>query len=355
METPTFTINLDLPYHERWNGIIHHYNNKVLITEYSQFVDQTLKEQFGVILYYPISFIMWVLSMISFYITQHNNEYLIEMNSISQKTKKYGLTFAKLYTINFGYDFLAYCTAIVCKINNKVYHLRNMDWEGDVLRKCTMNICFTKRGREIYRGTTWFGYVGLLTAMRMNDKDSYTISLNFRKVGTRYIENLYRLLAGYQPIAFVIRNNVEKYNDSYHIANSLGNISMIAPCYLVFSCRNAGYLIQRDRSAVNNYHHIKYDSNATDKNPVIVQTNHDMGVKTIDTKWADNDPLLLNTIDRKNKAIDLLQNIDNSYDDLEKLFQIMQTEPIFNRQTVYTTIMCTNTLTYVNRHYLLYE
>lgn len=98
---------------------------------------------------------------------------------------------------------------------------------------------------------------------------------------------------------------------------------MISPCYLVIVVE--GHLICRDP---NNYTEIVDD--------VAVQTNIDHDVKSIDTVWANNDPLLLNSIERRNCHFNSLNS--NEIYTIGSYFNLLQIDPGFNEQTIYSCV-----------------
>ena len=59
-------------------------------------------------------------------------------------SKKSGMSLKKILQLNLGYDFLARCTSIVSydKNHNRVWHLRNMDWDTDLLHDLTIRVKF---------------------------------------------------------------------------------------------------------------------------------------------------------------------------------------------------------------------
>ena len=116
------------------------------------------------------------------------------------------MSFNQLVQLNIGYDSLARCTSIVVrkpflslftsllsllllsycqhvKVEDEggiPYHLRNMDWDMDLLRDAVINVEFWKRGVKICTAATFLGFVGFYTAMRENQ---FSVALNFRKSG----------------------------------------------------------------------------------------------------------------------------------------------------------------------------
>ena len=77
--------------------------------------------------------------------------------------------------MNIGYDFVAKCTSAGVRVHGMLYHLRNMDWDMDILRRITVLLRFVKGGRLVHQGITWVGFVGTYTQMSCQ---GYSVSLN---------------------------------------------------------------------------------------------------------------------------------------------------------------------------------
>ncbi len=56
-----------------------------------------------------------------------------------------------------------------------------------------LDVDFQKNGQTIFKATTWVGYVGILTGMRV--PDGYSVSVNFRHTGGSLTTNLKIALA----------------------------------------------------------------------------------------------------------------------------------------------------------------
>ena len=52
---------------------------------------------------------------------------------------------------------------------------------------------FQKNNQTIFKATTWIGYVGVLTGMRV--QNGYSVSVNFRNTGGNLTTNLKTALA----------------------------------------------------------------------------------------------------------------------------------------------------------------
>jgi hypothetical protein len=65
----------------------------------------------------------------------------------------------------------------------------------------TVELDFQRGGRTVFLGTTWAGYVGILTGVRPG---AYSVSVNFRVVGDGVMTNLKKGLKSHWPIGFLV-------------------------------------------------------------------------------------------------------------------------------------------------------
>lgn len=60
-----------------------------------------------------------------------------------------------LAIVQLSYEFFACCTSIIKEDANKVpHHIRTMDWEGDILRKMTIECAFQRKGKTIFTASS---------------------------------------------------------------------------------------------------------------------------------------------------------------------------------------------------------
>jgi hypothetical protein len=350
----TYKIDLSNTPETRWDTIFNENNGS--INRINNFMESEINNEFPYIIRLLLFPILYFLINVYGYFT--TNEYIRELKGIS----KFGMSFSKLVLINYGYDFVAHCTSVVCfdKQNNKVWHLRNMDWSevsgSDNLRHLTTQIDVYKDDQLLFKCTTWLGFVGVLTGIRcqrVDDNTWYpmTISLNYRKEGRSKLNNIFKILRNYNPCSFAIRRVLENYK------KNITNYKLVAPCYITTGFTNGlkVYELGSDRLIRYYYNntelfHGHCDVN-NDKYAFMVQTNNDYTMDIVDEAWANSDPLLLNTIDRKQSMIaNLTTFLQNNKLTVEACNNLMKIEPVFNNQTIYTTIMSfdKNSFTYDN-------
>lgn len=351
-----YRIDLHTDPKHRWDHVV---DEKI---EALQKLDLQMKEEirktlgwFNAFIFFPIFFA--IMSCFTFLL---DREYLREMQGISKRSN---ISMNKLLQLNIGYDFLAKCTSIVChdKKENKVWHLRNMDWDTQLLRELTVNVRFYDGDTLKYECITWVGFVGIMTACRhisppnytclQNEsyiakckcscvcpKDVATISLNFRKEDNSIVRNIFRFFLGYQPTSFAVRRWLENNN-----THSL--LSCISPCYLTIGTKTHLYIYECGKQFKKRSYDIKCDLYSYEIDRVfdgnlnyLVQTNADLNIFVVNKKWAEGDPLLLDSVERKKVAIEELEKVDEL--DFQTCFNIMSTKPVQNKLTVYTSIMC---------------
>ena len=221
----------------------------------------------------------------------------------------------------------------------------------ECLRELTIDVEFVKNDQMIFQTTTWVCFVGILTGMTNNTKNGWSLSLNFRWCDGSAIWNYFSFLFQHEPIEFIIRNAFEK-NLSYDEAvKFLSKAKIIAPCYLVITGCNQGEgtLITRDRAGDVNPLILK-DS----KTNCLLMTNIDHWLEKVDVKWACGDDLLLNSVERRTTANQLMSNVkfekDQKIEDIEnELFKVLETYPVYNYQTVYQVIMSPKNGSYSSR------
>lgn len=166
------------------------------------------------------------------------------------------------------YEASACCTTIVKHLGSdpKVTHLiRTMDWPVKELKAVTIDVSFTQNGEELFKATTWAGYVGILTGM--NQK--YAISVNFRKSNGNLLGNIRNAVAGYWPIGYLVRDVFECDRSYNKTLKRLQNTDIIAPTYFTISgIRNAKILARDPRDIV-------YEKDINSEDGILIQTNMD--------------------------------------------------------------------------------
>lgn len=346
---PWYQIDLDLEPEKRWENIIPVYAK--VLDGLNDFLDQNLVVEFGYFLgLFVIKPFLWLLSWLSFIFV--NKSYIQEIKSISLLIEKNGgnTNFHQLLMMNLAYDLIVKCTSIVYKDDqNRLWHLRNMDWvdsSDNLLKRTTINIEWFKNGELVFISTNWVGMVGVLTGMTTMHQvgKNFGISINYRKESTSCWTSLKTLFYLFwihrQPVSFLVREWLEIHSDVESIQKQIHSFSIYVPVYITISNDQKSILITRS---------IKQKDCSFDKLLPIVQTNIDQDVNQLDMEWVGYppDPLLLNSIERRNKSRELIQSIDfNQKENLivDDCFKLLQTEPIFSPDdlTLFSVVMSPN-------------
>ncbi|CAF0921124.1 unnamed protein product [Rotaria sordida] len=318
---PRFVVNLDSPPMLRWQHILRLYRDQ--LREVEKKIDSMVSEIVG----------QWmgpmfenVLSTIMAGITQLGLVYYgQELKGFSRDT---GMPLGKLVMIQFVYECFACCTSIVCQDEqtNTPMHIRTMDWGLDFLKQLTIDVDFQRNGQTVFKGTTWIGYVGILTGMRV--QNGYSVSVNFRHTGGQLTTNLKTALASGWPIGFLVREILESTHNYELAVEQLAQSSIIAPCYFTIcgtsQSKTLGTLLTRKQTLEENRWTVSEHGS-------IIQTN-------IDHWSSEKHEDILFSIKRRDLSKRFLSQMKgvNEYE----LWKLLSEYPICNNITIYGTFMC---------------
>ena len=305
----TFNINLDVAAEYRWNEVVDEFE------EYFPNLIPALKQ-------YVPSEVLPLLAVIGDDIETYLPEpYAAEILGIGQRSK---VPVGDLAILNILYDMLAGCTSIVAEDEmGHIYHGRNLDYGlTGLLQNITLIANFQRGGKTIYTGTTYAGYVGLLTGQKPY---KFSISLNERDTGERWMNAATALLAkNASLVSFRIRDTLENEQSFQDAYNVLMDVTFIAPSYIIIAGVKSGQgaVITRDRLVAR-------DSWKLDppNQWFLVETNYD--------HWLPPP----SSDDRRDPAIRHMNQIGHSNITLKALFSVLTTPPVLNNGTTYTTLM----------------
>ena len=273
-----------------------------------------------------------------------------EMRGVSEAG---GVTLGQTILANMMYEVSAIgrhlahqpraCTSIVAEApSGTIYHGRNLDYPRftEDLKNLTVVVNFQSGGKTVYTGTTFVGYVGLLTGQRPH---AYTIALNERMKGD-WLTNAGLLeshLAAGANISFLIRYILEDTSLTFDAAiTKLCKAPLLAPCYLSVGGVNPreGVVITRNRIQEPDCNIQRLDADR--ERWFIVKTNYDDGEEASD--------------DRENIAIEKMNEIGRDDVNPDLLYAIFSTPNVLNDDTIYTTLMSASEpelyTTYVRDH-----
>ena len=317
---PRYVVNLDLAPQDRWTHVV---------ADYRPDLQALLKEVKEMV---PRAAIL-LASMIGDNIEKYMPyPYSLEMVGVSLAG---GVTLGEAVLGNIIYELTAFnssmlgrkaCTSIVAEaLNGTMYHGRNLDYSiAGILRNMTVTVEFQSGGKTVYTGTTFVGYVGLLTGQRPH---AYTITLNERDKGKWWMNVLEAAVAGARGIAaFLIRDTLADTSLSFDEAvEKLAYEPLVAPCYLIVGGMTSkeGVVITRNRIAALDIWWL----DSSKEHWFLVETNYD--------HWGPPPK----SDDRRDPAIKAMNEIGQGNVSVASLFHVLSTPPVLNDGTTYTVTM----------------
>ncbi|XP_039268629.2 N-acylethanolamine-hydrolyzing acid amidase-like [Styela clava] len=315
-----FKVNLDADPLERWEPVLKNFDVSLL----RDVMDTLLKE------YVKNEELIALAEVIAKDLERYfPHPYGDEIRGISNF---YNMKLGDLVLENLAYDLSAWnsnrfkgraCTSIVTvDENGGLIHARNLDYVlGDELRKITAEIEFHKSGETVFIGTTYVGYVGLLTAAKPN---KFSLSGDQRNTGFLW-ENILAALEKSWPTMLMAREVVTKADNYESAIDMLQNAKTIAPIYFIVGGLKPqeGAIVVRDRwGAVNVTRMID-----TSHKWFVVETNYD--------PWKTPP----STDHRRDAAVKSMSEFGQDKMNPDNLYKVMSTPPVFNSETTYTTVM----------------
>ncbi|XP_078250605.1 LOW QUALITY PROTEIN: N-acylethanolamine-hydrolyzing acid amidase [Pogona vitticeps] len=226
--------------------------------------------------------------------------------------------------LNLAYESTAFCTSILAQDKNgHIYHGRNMDYAfGDILRQITIEVNFVKNGQVKYRGTTFFGYVGLWTGQ---SPYKFTISGDERDQGNWWENAVAAFLRHSSPVSWLTRTVLSEAEDFEAAVHMLSKTPIIADVYYIVGgvTPKEGVVITRKRSGPVDIWPLDPSSGGWYR----VETNYD--------HWTTPPPF----DDRRTPAIKALNATGQENINLKSLYKVLSVQPVLNKDTIYTTVM----------------
>ncbi len=331
-DCPTYTINLDKPEEERWAHIVPDFKDKIHLA--TKLADDMLGQTAQSVLV-PLLGVACKTNAVL---------YCNELKGIARDT---GIEVGRVLMLQLAYEAFAACTSVVVQGPRHPIHIRTMDWDLPELKALTINVVYKSRGRIVFRGTTWAGYIGILTGMKPR---SFSVSINYRRTrqcsespAMAFSKNIYRCIAGYWPIGYLVREVLTSQKCYSDAVIEFQNSELIAPTYITIcgTKKHEGAIITRDRSAgvraTDN--HI---TRLVDGNLVQANMDHhrdeemtDEVFRNREEDWQD----ICESRARKRFVQRALEQIDGVYN-INNLGLIMATDPCFSKElTIYTSLM----------------
>lgn len=325
---PSFDLNLDLPPKKRWAHVAKHYKAEMLAA-------------------HP-TFVASVFSKIgteaSDAFLNHTffpSEYEEELQGFLDVLNHSNLSMKSLKLMNLLYEMQSptACSGVLWALpNGTVMHGRNMDYsfhfsmpDGRRLNWPDLTFIATasKGGKKLWRTVNWPGSIGVHTGMRLGDPDKHegwAFQQNTRLRKNSWRANLEAAKSGGKPFGTVVRHYMETIPDFKTAVKKIYAAKFMAPQYFVMSgggpYEGAVLTIDRLGRHENNTPAVQHVSKSDWH---LVQTNDDLLNFPLDG--------------RRPLADKLLNETSQTNCSTQSLMQFMHTTDLFNKMTVFSTVM----------------
>ena len=419
---PRFTVKLDAPAATRWDHVIAPYSSQLKAVE--KLVDSTLTELAPRLGSFASSFIQLVTSAAN---RSGKVYYHEELAGIAAKAD---MPVGKLVAMQLIYEAAAHCTSVIVPVRVAtahrvsggddvlpaaaassyssssldltrvvMAHIRTMDWEMDFLRPLTIEVDMTRNDRVVCTGTTWVGYVGLLTGFasrvdttansdettvtetvappaRSGDRRtsssscSFSLSVNFRSVGSgTFWTNVSKALGDSWPIGFLARETLTEAVGYEQALSWLRSSKLIAPCYFSVCGATLGQaaLVTRDRDTEEQFWpfqqrghivqpNMDHWSHDPEESIMMSVQRRDVVQRYIERFAVGRIPISELTSQPQGDSTSLAMDAPSSgfgsvpiMPTVESLWDLMSEVPVCNEITVYGTLMLPSLGTLVTR------
>lgn len=323
---PKYTVDLDAAPEDRWKQVVQDY--KHLFPAVIQKAEADLREALG-------RFPAWLMGNLTCGVLRMASMlggvmYKEELKAIAQQA---GISLGKLIFMQLSYESAAACTSVLIPgSDGTIKHGRSMDWHLTELTDLTIEVEFVRGGEIQFVGTTWAGYVGLLTVMRPG---CYSLSVNYRRnAKPSGLRNLWNAMTKCWPVGFLVRYCVEEEDYSFwECAEVLKITPLISPVFFTLGgvSQNEGVIIARDRKSVVHERCMESDSLPSGCGGM-VQTNHDCGHSDCDN--------ILWSYERWEVAEKWMLSQPPGGCCEKDLWTLLDMEFIRNEHTIYRNVMC---------------
>ena len=235
-EAPRYAINLDLPAEERWNQVVADFSDDIqfLVKEVQKIVPSKIVDEFMEKILVKINNVL-------------SYPYAEEMAGIAKAAK---VPLSHIMMLNFMYEMTAFkkppeynwnttgstraCLTILAEEEDgTVYLAHNTDYAmPQLFRKLTIVVNFQENGITIYTGTTFAGYVGLISGQKPS---SLVLSINERDMGDWWMNAFEALVTDTDgAVLILIRDTIaDPLVDFKTAVETIAHRRMIAPSYLM--------------------------------------------------------------------------------------------------------------------------
>ncbi|XP_061439366.1 N-acylethanolamine-hydrolyzing acid amidase-like [Rhineura floridana] len=304
-------VSLDSPPELRWLPALRHFDPAFLRAAYARIIHEAVPKWVHAIIH-PLAE-----EIESFFPQPFAGE-------VRGLYKALGLNVGDGLLLNLAYECSAFCTSIIAQDDDgNIYHGRNMDYLfGDILRKITIDVDFLKNGQVKFKGTTFFGYVGLWTGQSPH---KFTVSGNERANGFWWENVVAAFLNRNSLVSWLVRTVLNEAESFEAAALMLSKTPIIADVYYIIggTTPREGAIITRKRSGPVDIWPLDPLSGGWYR----VETNYD--------HWTTPPPL----DDRRTPAMKALNATGQSKINPKSLYNVLSVQPVLNNCTVYTTVM----------------
>jgi hypothetical protein len=258
------------------------------------------------------------------------------------------VNFGDIVLLNLFFELTPFCTSIVTQSSSTghVYHARNMDFGlgmpvlSENLRDIAVDVEFFKDGKPAFVITTFAGYIGAATGMRLQG-GLFSITANEREMtGPVPVPNIFKSIVNMVnallttdafPVTWAVRevleDNSAAASESFDAAvSALSTRPFATQIYLTVggTTLGQGVVLTRDHNKLLDSWRI----NATSGGWFLVQTNYD--------HWLPMPPW----DNRKKPAERALADIGADAVTPSSIYKdVLSRDPVLNQLTVYTTTM----------------
>jgi len=265
------------------------------------------------------------------------SEYARELTGIEKVVSDLGhsadFPLKEIVALNLLYEWTTACTSIVVEDSKgQMWHARNMDWnfDGFSLFNLSSIVDFQSKGKTVYSGVQWVGYVGILSGTN----PGFTCTVDQREDYTqpdRIHGNMEAIQNGAQTVGFVLREALAQVTTFSSALSKLSGSYVAAPVYynLGGSNKGEGSIISRDRFA-NTSDIWKWASGPQPcckdiEDWYLVETNYDHWTTQGDSRQED--------------AIHALNALTQPNVNAANLFSVLQTPNVLNSNTQYSMVV----------------
>lgn len=309
-DVPTFTIDLDAPAQQRWVAAV-----TQLKWAYPKVLDYILTKV-------PKAVMPALEAVMADFDKYAPAPYGDEMRGVAAAS---GYPLGDIVLMNLFYELESGCTSIVAgNANGTIYHGRNLDFDIPGLQNITAMVNFVKDGQVAYRGTTFVGYVGLLTGVRPG---AFSVSVDERwtKTGNIWTNAFEAMFLGGQSIGFFLRSTLAEETSFANALSVVQTTPLISVSYIILGgiTHGEGAVVTRNREAAIDTHML-----APPDRWYLVETNYEW--------WRPTEP-------QDNRRLPAEKHMNqSSYEAITGDFIFTHVTSQFNNlnsETVYTTKM----------------